>query len=130
MDIAPEKVAHIIIRAREFDAKVASWDSDEAPDDNPEAVLEDNKHDPIARELTAFIDGLNGDEQASLVALMWVGRGTFEPDDWDEAVSTAVSERVNKTSRYLLGVPLLSDFLEEGLEKMGFSIEDAEGDVL
>lgn len=130
MDIAPEKVAHIIIRAREFDAKVASWDSDEATDDNPEAVLEDNSQDPVAAELTSFIDGLNGDEQASLVALMWVGRGTFEPDDWDEAVSTAVSERVNKTSRYLLGVPLLSDYLEEGLDKMGFSIEDAEGDLL
>ena len=70
------------------------------------------------------------DEQVSLVALMWVGRGTYDPEDWDEAVDTARSERVNKTENYLLGVPMLSDYLEDGLDKMGVSVEDAEEGIL
>lgn len=133
LQIAPEKVGHIIVRAREFDAKVAAWDDTPGGGDaaeNPESVLEDIGRDPIADELTAFIDGLNIDEQVSLVALMWVGRGTFEPGDVAEALDTARNERINATSAYLLGVPLLSDYLEEGLEKLGYSVEDAENDVL
>ncbi|MFM1814727.1 MAG: hypothetical protein RLZ98_1422 [Pseudomonadota bacterium] len=130
MDIAPEKVAHVIIKAREFDAKVGAWGSTGDSEDDVESVLENTANDPVYAELAGFIDALNDDEQISLVALMWVGRGTYEPEDWDEAVSTAARERINATSRYLLGVPLLSDYLEEGLEKMGYSIEDAEGDVL
>ena len=61
---------------------------------------------------------------------MWVGRGTFAPEDLAEAVSTARRERVNKTEDYLLGVPLLSDYLEEGLERLGYRIEDAEEGIL
>ena len=53
-----------------------------------------------------FIDELNVDEQVTLVALMWIGRGTYEAEDLEEALSTARSERVNETSAYLLGVPL------------------------
>ena len=55
---------------------------------------------------------------------MWVGRGTYEPDDLEEAMSTARSERVNATSAYLLGVPLLSDYLSDGLEKLGITYEE------
>lgn len=133
LQIAPEKVAHVIVRAREFDANVERWDDDAIGDDGRDgsdaapALRSDN---PVVAELTAFIDGLNVDEQVDLVAVMWVGRGTFEPEDFAEAVETAQNERVNKTSAYLLGVPLLADYLEEGLDKMGFSIEDAEKDVL
>ena len=133
LQIAPEKVAHVIVRARELDAKVAAWDDDPSgkdSEDEPVAVLEDHGNDPVFAELVEFIDGLNVDEQVGLVALMWVGRGTFEPEDFAEALDTAQNERVNKTSAYLLGVPLLADYLEEGLEKMGYSIEDAEGDIL
>ena len=48
------------------------------------------------------------------MALAWIGRGTFGPEDLDEAVETARNERVNATSRYLIGMPLLADYLEEG----------------
>lgn len=133
LQIAPEKVAHIIVRAREFDGKVSAWDEDprsRANDEDPDAVLEDMANDPVVSELTSFIDGLNVDEQVSLVALMWIGRGTYEADELKEAMVTAAEERVNKTSSYLLGVPLLADYLEEGLDKLGFSVEDVESDVL
>lgn len=133
IEIAPEKVAHVIVRAREYDSKVATWDDSGASADaenDPAAVLADHAGDPTRRELAAFIDGLNVDEQVHLVALAWVGRGTFGPDEYEEATETARAERVNATSRYLLGIPLLADYLEEGLDKMGISVEDAEEGVL
>jgi hypothetical protein len=133
LEIAPEKVAHVIIKAREYDAKVGAWDDTPENGDaeeDPSAILEDFKNDPTRAELTGFIERLNYDEQANLVALVWVGRGTFETEEFDEAVETARSERVNATSNYLLGIPLLADYLEEGLEKLGFSVDDVESDVL
>ena len=132
IDIAPEKVAHVIIKAREYDVKVGAWnDNPEEGDaeEDPNAILEDFANDPTRAELSTFIERLNYDEQANLVALAWVGRGTFEKEEFDEAVETARAERINATSAYLLGMPLLADYLEEGLEKMGFSVDDVESDV-
>lgn len=133
LEIAPEKVAYIIIKAREYDSKVGTWDDSAAAGDageEPDSILEDYADDPTRAELTGFINGLNDDEQAHLVALTWIGRGTYGADELDEAVDTARSERVNKTSQYLLGIPLLADYLAEGLEKLGISAEDAEKDIL
>ncbi|HWK37697.1 MAG TPA: DUF3775 domain-containing protein [Hyphomicrobium sp.] len=133
LDIAPEKVAHVIIKAREYDAKVGAWDDTPEngdAEDDPSTILEDYTNDPTRAELTGFIDRLNYDEQANLVALMWVGRGTYEKEEFDEAVETARAERVNATASYLMGVPLLADYLEEGLEKLGYSVDDIESDVL
>jgi len=133
LEIAPEKVAHIILKAREYDSKVAAWDdtsrSGDAEDD-PSSILEDFTNDLTRVELAAFIDRLNVDEQVHLVALAWIGRGTFSTDEFDEAVQTARDERVNSTSRYLLGMPLLADYLEEGLEQLGISSEDVESEML
>lgn len=133
IDIAPEKVAHVIIKAREYDAKVGAWnDTPEEGDaeDDPNSILEDFTNDPTRAEIAGFIGRMNYDEQANLVALAWVGRGTFEPEEFDEAVETARAERINSTASYLLGMPMLADYLEEGLEKMGYSAEDSENDVL
>ncbi len=133
LEIAPEKVAHAIIKAREYAAKVGPWNATAAEgdaDEDPGAILEDFAGDPTLDEFTGFIDALNDDEQAHLVALAWIGRGTYEPDELDEAVETARREHTNATANYLIGLPQLSDYLEEGLEKMGYSIEDAENDVL
>ena len=129
LDIAPEKVATVIIRAREVDAKVASWDDadDEA---GAETILEQRSGDATEAELKAFIADLNVDEQTSLVALMWVGRGTYDADEFETAKQTARDERINATEDYLLGIPLLADYLEEGLDRLGISIEDAEKGIL
>ncbi len=133
LEIAPEKVAHIVIKAREYDSKVATWDNSAKAGDaeeEPDSILEDFSNDPTRAELVTFINGLNDDEQAHLVALAWIGRGTFGPEDLDEAVETARNERVNSTSQYLIGMPLLADYLEEGLDKLGISVADAESDIL
>jgi hypothetical protein len=127
MEIAPEKVAHVIIRAREYDSKVDAWNTDNDEDDGSEDGAVDQG---MRAEIAGFIEALNDDEQAELVALCWIGRGTFEPEDFDEAVETAQNERVNSVASYLLGVPLLADYLEEGLEKMGVNVEEVESDVM
>ena len=80
--------------------------------------------------MKTFIADLNEDEQASLVALTWIGRGSYGPEELDEALATARAERVNATEDYLLGIPMLADYLEEGLDRLGYSVEDAEDDAL
>lgn len=127
IEISPAKVAHVIVKAREYDAKVAVWgDGDATDDSDSDAILEDKPDDATRSEAAEFIAALNVDEQASLVALAWVGRGSFSAEEFDDAVATANAEKINKTEDYLLGIPLLADYLEEGLEKMGFSVEAVE----
>ena len=133
LEISPEKVAHVIIKSREYDAKVAIWDEPSSAnnmDDPSDAILEDRSSDATRSEVAEFIAGLNEDEQANLVALVWVGRSTYSVDDFEEAVETAKAEHTSPTQEYLLGIPLLADYLEEGLEKLGYSVEAAEQDVL
>ncbi len=81
-------------------------------------------------ELRAFIDRLSDDEQTSLVALMWIGRGSFEPEELEEAIRTAAQEATTPTADYLLGTPHLSDHLENGLDALGLSAIDEEDDLI
>ncbi len=129
LDIAPEKVAHVIVRAREVEAKVSPWDGAEDPSDS-DAILEERADDATEDELKSFIAGCNVDERASLVALTWIGRGTYEASEYAEAKETALAQSVTPTEDSLLGIPLLADYLEEGLNLMGVSVEDAEHGVL
>ncbi len=104
MEISPQKVVHVIFKAREGTRG--------------------------SRELTAFIEGLNDDEKANLVALAWVGRGAFEPENFDEAIATAFAEATTPTADYLMGMPHLAENLEAGLDAMGVDVSDAEEDFL
>ncbi|MHC0052343.1 DUF3775 domain-containing protein [Actibacterium sp. D379-3] len=128
LEINPSKVAYVILRAREIDVKVGRWDS---PGDTADAdtILEARAGDATEAELRAFIDALNADEKASLVALMWIGRDTYSVDDLDEAIQTARDEATTPTADYLLGVPLLPDYLEDGLDKLDLSVTDLEEDL-
>jgi hypothetical protein len=81
-------------------------------------------------ELRAFIERLSDEEQTSLVALMWIGRGSFEPEELQEAIRTAAQEATTPTADYLLGTPHLSDHLENGLDALGLSAIDEEDDLI
>ena len=124
LNINPDKVCHIIVKARAFDAKESMSDPDSgsnAADDGMTDVLEDLPDDADATrlELLEFIRALDEDEQIDLVALAWVGRGTYEISEWREALSVARSEHNKRTAEYLLKLPLLGDYLEEGLAAFG-----------
>jgi len=128
IDISAGKVAHIIVRAREIDAQVGRWDT-AADEADAETILEARASDATEAELRAFIDALNSDEKAELVAIMWIGRETFSVEELAEAIQTAKEEATTPTADYLLGVPLLSDYLEEGLSKMGVDPTDEEDEI-
>ncbi len=81
-------------------------------------------------ELRAFIGRLGEDEQASLVAVMWIGRDSFVAEDLAEAIATAREEATIPTADYLLGTPHLSDHLENGLDALGISVVDDEDDLV
>lgn len=129
LEISPSKVARIIIRARELDAKTGRWDSS-SDDAEADSILESRASDATEDELRSYISDLNQDEQASLVAIMWIGRDTFTSDDLEEAIDTAKSEASTPTEEYLLGIPLLSDYLESGLDQLGFDVEELIDDHL
>lgn len=118
LDIDREKVRQIIDKARMFDAKEEVSDPD--PGSNPSDdmmtdVLEDLREDATAEELMECIRGLDEDEQINLVALAWIGRGTYEASDFDEAAAEARRVHNARTAEYLLSLPMLGDYLEEGL---------------
>ena len=127
--ISPEKVCFIIVKAREFDAKdeVSEPNPGSNPSDDMDvAVLEDHEDDPVVEELTSFIDGLSEDEQIDLVALAWLGREDYSASDWQTVREEAARAHNQRTASYLLGMPLLGDFLEEGLSMLGRSCEEFE----
>ena len=104
LNISARKIAQVVLMARELDRAEG--------------------------ELRAFIDRLNEDEQAELVAVMWVGRDSFDAEDLQEAILTAKAEATTPTADYLIGTPHLSDHLENGLDALGISATDVEDDLL
>lgn len=104
LEISPTKVAQVAMMGRELDRAEG--------------------------ELRAFIDRMDEDEQAELVAIMWIGRESFFPDDFAEAIATAKAEASTPCADYLIGTPHMSDHLENGLDALGISAEDVENDLM
>ena len=129
-----EKICFVVLKAREFDVKDADTSSDEdgsnPADDRMVEVLEDRPDDPVDQELVAFIEAMSEDEQVDLVTLTWLGRGDGGLEDWDDLRAEAARVHNRRTASYLLGIPLLPDFLEEALAAFGRSCEEFEEDHL
>ncbi len=127
LSLSPEKLCFIIAKAREFDVKdvvTDPGDSSNATDDGMLSVLEDHRDDPVVQEITAVIRSMSEDEQIDLVALTWLGRGDGTLDDWDELRAEAARAHNKRTAQYLLGMPLLPDFLDEAAVQFGISCEE------
>ncbi|MEY9626353.1 DUF3775 domain-containing protein [Sinorhizobium fredii] len=115
LPISPKKVCYLIIKARAFDAKDAVTEPDpasHASDDMMVSVLEDQPDDPAECELESLISDLNEDEQIDLAALSWLGRSDGRVEDWE---SIGADAHNNRTTSYLLGTPLLADYLQEAI---------------
>ncbi len=84
-----------------------------------DGLAEEEAEDLTGEELKELIDDLNTDEAASLVAIAWVGRGDFEPHDYKSAIEEARARAEGSTSGYLMGMPLLAEHLEAGLDALG-----------
>lgn len=103
LPITADKIAEVIILARELDR--------------------------AENEFDGFVDQLTEDEKIGLVAVFWVGRGSFEPEDLGEALATAEQEATTPTADYLKGSPHLADHLEAGMAALGADPSAAEDDL-
>ena len=102
----------------------------DATDDKFVAVY-DNEADPsVNQEAAGLIEAMNVDEKCELIALGLVGHGDYDKDEWKDAMQAAVSHPEPSVAEYLLGIPTISDDLEEGLSIFGFSCDDVEADRL
>lgn len=127
LNINPDIVCSIIGRAREFHAKEEVVIPNVGDDDADWAmqVLADHAGDPSFQELKTNIDDLEPDQQVTLVALMWLGRGDYTTEDWQEALLFARERWNHRTAEYLIGTPLVADYLEEGLSQFNLSCDEA-----
>ncbi|MDQ7250480.1 DUF3775 domain-containing protein [Dongia sedimenti] len=133
LSIDPETVCFLIIKAREFDVKVDPDDPDSGsnPTDDKEIdILENRRSDPTYAELAGTLEALNDDQLSDLVALTWIGRGDYAKNDWAEAKAQARLNSSKTTADYLLGTPLLGDFLENGFTELGYSCKEVQAEHL
>lgn len=127
LSISPEKVFFIVAKARQSDSKATESDMvSDLSDDDVVYGREDHSKETDRSELSTFIRGLNVDEQIDLVALMWLGRGDGDLDNWRDLRAEAARAHNNRTASYLIGTPMLADYLEEALSQFGKSFEDFE----
>jgi hypothetical protein len=130
LTISKDTLGWIILKAREFEVKDSDTsDNGEADEAGAMSVLEDRGDDASFDEVHSWIDDLTDTEQAELVALFWLGRGDGDANEFADLVQRARESRNTPTADYLLGAPLLSDMLEEGLQALGYSVSDIESDL-
>jgi hypothetical protein len=101
-------------------------DGSNSSDDREIDVLEEGGDNPVVQEIREFIAELDEDEKADLIGLMRLGRGDGTMEDWSEMRSEGHREHAGRIAAYLIGEPLLSDYLEEALSQFGFSCAEFE----
>jgi hypothetical protein len=127
LEINSDTVCFLISKAREFHAKeqVVLPDIPDSPsEDWALQVLADHADDATYQEFRNTVNDLEPDQQQQLVALLWLGRGEYDLDEWDEALAEARRSWTKRTAEYLIAHPLLADFLDDALEQFGYSCED------
>jgi hypothetical protein len=128
--IGPDTVRNFILKAKAISAAVnedyadgseheVEIDGDARQSHQHDGLAEEETEDLRGAELRELIADLNVDEAAELVALAWIGRGDYDAGEWAEAVDEAKRRGNRRTAAYLLGIPMLGDYLEEGLEAIG-----------
>jgi hypothetical protein len=127
-----ETLCRLILRAKELEAQVPAADADADPEDVDDyddgggealSVLEDELNDGVEEEVQALLDDLAEDQLAETLALAWVGRGTFDASEWDEAFAEANDLTNDQRIDELLEMPLLAGLLEAGLAAFDYSCD-------
>ena len=127
-----ETICRIIIRAREMEAQVPAIETDDEEDptdsDDDRAVLEDEANEAVEAEMLAVIEDLADDQQAEVLALAWIGRGTYDASEWEEALEEAADPGNESIVDQLLEMPMLAAYLDAGLAAFDLSC-DAIGQI-
>ena len=127
-----ETLCRIILRAREMEAQVPAIDPDDDADnvddfddegDQTLSALEDELNTCVEEEMRAILDDLADDQLAETLALAWVGRGTYDASEWDEAFAEASDNDPESAIDELMDMPLLAAYLDAGLAAFDYSCE-------
>ena len=127
LNVSADTICFIIAKGREFQAKeevVIPEIPDNPSDDWALQILADHMDDLTMEELRATVDDLDPEQQANLIALMWLGRGDYDLSEWAQATEDAQDAVGEDTTSYLLAHPQVADYLEEGLLQHGLSCEE------
>ena len=127
LTVSLETVCRLIVRARELEAQVPSIENDEEEDptdsDDPLAVLEDEANEAVEDEVRTLLEDLADDEAQEVLALAFVGRGTYDASEWDEALEAAGEESAESIVEQLLDMPMLAGYLDAGLSAFDLSCD-------
>lgn len=128
-----ETYCRLILRAREMEAQVPAQDPDEDADnvddldddgeDQALSSLADEINTGVEEEVQATLDDLADDQLAETLALAWVGRGTFDATEWEDACAEANDTDPESAIDELMDMPLLASYLEAGLAAFDYSCE-------
>ena len=127
LSVSLEVVCRLIVRARELEAQVPGiqTDEDEDPQDTDDglSVIEDEADEVVSAEMIALMDDLGDDQIAEILALAWVGRGTYDVSEWDEALEEANDSGGESPADQLMEMPMLAAYLDAGLAAFDLSCE-------
>jgi len=129
LSISSEKVCFLIVKAREFDVQDVDTEQEDganATDDRMIDVLEESADNPVEQEIRVFIAEMGEDEKADLIGLLRLGRGDGTMEEWAALRAEDMREHAGNVAAYLLGEPMLGDYLEEGLSQFGMSCAEFE----
>ena len=127
-----ETLCRLILRSRELEAQVPAVDPDEDPEDVDDlddegdqalSTLEDELNTAVEEEVQALLDDLADDQLTETLALAWVGRGTYDASEWDDAFSEAAELSGDERIDELMDMPLLASYLDAGLNAFDFSCD-------
>ncbi len=127
LTVSLDTLSRLIVRARELEAQVPAIETDDEDDptdsDDPLAVLEDEANEAVEDEVRTLLEDLPEDEAAEVLALAWVGRGTYDASEWDEAVDTANEDDNDSVVDQLLDMPMLAGYLDAGLAAFDINVD-------
>ncbi len=127
LSVSLETICRLIVRAREMEAQVPAIETDEEADptdsDDPFAVLEDEANTGVEEEITALLEDLGEDQLAEVLALAWVGRGTYDASEWQDALDEANDPDAESPVTQLLDMPTLAANLDAGLSAFDLSCD-------
>ena len=129
LNINPQTVCFIISKTKEFQAKEGVTFEEESPNSeyeyDMEQILADHSDDLTFTEVRLIIEALDRDQKVDLLSLMYIGRGDFVENDWSNAHKQARDNlEPNNFTAYLFSIPPLADYLEKGLESLGYSCNE------
>ncbi|HHF7366798.1 TPA: DUF3775 domain-containing protein [Legionella bozemanae] len=124
LSLDTETICDLLDKARQFQVKEDVSFPEVTDEMDALYVLADYQDDPVYQETIEFIDNLRPDQQATLVALMYLGRGDYTQDEWEDALNFAQEELTEHTGEYLLSRPTVADDIERGLNMLGISYQE------